>query len=73
MRINSATILSVKIAWSCASKKLVPMARRIQNGGNNCFGPMAGAGYLSVQVIQQFVPVWVIHCAGNRPENTVIS
>ena len=63
MRINSATILSVKIAWSCASKKLVPMARRIQNGGNNCFGPMAGAGYLSVQVIQQFFSKNLHFCA----------
>ena len=27
---------------------------RIQNGGNNCFVPIADAGYLSVQVIQQF-------------------
>ena len=47
----------------------------IQNGGNNCFGPIAGAGYVSVQVITIFlrkiyifVPVRVIHRTGNCPE-----
>ena len=36
MRINSPAILRKKIAWSRASKRLVPNGR-IQNGGNNSF------------------------------------
>ena len=51
MRINSAAILHVKIAWSRVSKRLVHQDGGLQNGGNNCFGPMSDAGYLSVWVI----------------------
>ena len=42
---------------------------RIQNCGNNCFVPMADAGYLSVRVIQQFFSknLHFYACAGNTP------